>query len=831
MRYLLITIAIISCGFFLILTSCGSGGGGNTSAPGVDSLGQDVSSDSWVPGQDTIPGQDWIPGQDTILGDVECDCGDWICGTTPQGCFCGTCPGGEACAAGTCVPETVQGTLGTFCGATPACPATIVNSDTGETEFNPGFQACVNGQCDSGVCLGAVAGIYLDIPACIQACEISLDEVNNKTGMPGPDGVEDPDTVITDCVGFSNGPGGADYVCVNFSSPGDAPLAYCIPGSTFHHCAADADCVPVEQCAFTTIAGEYASRCITRIQDTPEVTAAPMTESCDTQSTPGPLTYCESGWCFGLGCVSYCSDDTHCDTTKLFPGTGCDTGSGTCKGWPAQSCTQDIDCSHWECGLLDTVIFENVPGYTADLCWPKSGCQGDVDCPDGTYCQWNWNGEVDPLTGLPTWANICVDKTDGGVPLGGACAEDGPTCENGSFCLGGHCSALCDSDGDCAGEQLCVVTEFNVDLDGDGADDQSLPLKWCMTFEGSLTPCFSNATCGTGERCELHEVESLVGDLQNPGSMILDTDGPYLAKGLCVTADTSLAAYGESCYWADDCMSGWCLGADPGMSQTGFCTGLCEGAADCGPVGTGENSYPGVCNGYLYTYGGDSGVIETNIHLGLCGFTSGSGADCSANLLCPGGEACFARPITYGPDYSPNEEYVCLSTENLDGSLPTKTIGQACDPWAEDSSGNSLTECIEGICFEDVQSGTGYCSRVCKPEADDCSEGGPSMKCLGLTTVPRKGKYTANSATWFACRKDIECTPCYQSGTCPGDRVCVNLGQDNNILADFRCVQACTSNAQCVGAGAATCNIGTDGYGQPAQGCFDMLGYPVNHCN
>jgi len=730
--------------------------------------------------------------------------------------------------------DIAEGGNGAFCGTSLECPASIVNPDTGMEEGNPDWGTCVHGQCDSNFCLlSGAQGVYLNIPVCTQPCEIYLDEVNNYTEAPGGDGIEDANAPLTDCSGFADGPGSDNYVCVNFAPPEEAPAAYCLPGTTFHECDSDADCAATEQCLFTTIGGLFVDRCVARIQDTGEVLAAKMGEGCDQYSTPGPLTYCESGWCFGIGCVSYCSDDAHCDTTKLFPGTGCDTGTGTCKAWPAKGCAQDSDCSHWECSLLDVQIFDNLPEYTADLCWPKTtGCMLDTECPDGTYCRWSWTSALDPQTGLPVWENYCADKVDGGVPLGGECGVDGPTCENDDFCFNGHCSALCEDAADCADDQFCVVNEFMLDVDGDDVNEQSIALEWCMTFEGSLTPCFSDATCGAGERCELHEYESRVNDPDNPGSTILDPDGPYLVQGLCVTAGNGLAGLGETCLWGSDCSSGWCLGSDPDSGDTGFCSALCEDADDCGAMEMNGEMYPGFCNGYMYLYGGDSGIPETNIHIGLCGFTAGSGEDCTGDFTCPWGEACSPRTITFGPDYAANIDYRCLSNTNWDDSLPTKQLGESCDPWAEDQDGNPLTQCISGLCFQGTQWDNGYCAAPCSKAADTCAadSGDPTMACFDLTPIPRWGKYTGNSATWSACMKDTDCTPCDHAGDCPGERSCVNLGQNDDLLADYRCVQACSENVDCASATAPTCNTSTNGFGQPTKGCFEQLTFPVNHC-
>ncbi len=808
MKRIIILISVLSLAGCDSASGGGGGGGDNGAAP-QDSWSRDTTGDvgadmgglpmdNWtedgtlIPGEDTEPGEDSIPGEDTVPGEDT-----W----TPPG------PGG----------------LGGFCGTTPDCPAWISDPYTLETVFNPDWATCLHNQCESLLCLAAGApGLYMNVPACTQPCMIYTDEIINETGQPGSDGIEE-NTVLTDCYGFEDGPGGAEWVCVNFADPTSPEAAYCVPGTNFKHCSSDADCPATEQCNVTTIGGQISDRCIARIQDGPQLDTAQMSESCDENAIDGP-TYCESGWCFGLGCVSYCSDDLHCDTTKIFPDTGCDTGTGTCKGWPTMNCAQDSDCSYWECGGLDKQIFSEAD-YTADLCWPKTGCQRDADCPDGHYCQQNYEGAVDSQTGLPAWSNFCVPKNPFGDVAGAPCGDLMPPCENDSLCVDGHCSALCTGDDDCGANQLCTVYEFTVDTDGDSYADQALPIQWCTTYEGSKTECYSDAACGAGERCSVSEFANDIDD--GYGSLIPNPDGPYTVKGYCVTADPLAADLGEPCLWGDDCKSGWCLYSDPDTGTEGWCSQVCADTADCTAIEVGGDIFNGICGGLLWSYGGDANVVETNIYLGLCFFTAGSADDCAGNFTCGAGEACSVYPVTYAPDYVPNMQYVCTNTQNADGSQPTLGLGQVCDPSAEDAEGNPLQQCLSGLCMEDAQAGTGYCSELCQP-GGTCAF--PTMDCLPITTIPRKGMYQANSATWHLCRKDIDCTPCMFSEFCPGDRVCVNLGQDDNTLSDYRCIQACNGDADCAGTPASTCNQGADAYGTPHWACFDKGTFPVNYC-
>jgi hypothetical protein len=763
-----------------------------------------------------------------------CDCGTRVCGTGPTGCSCGTCNVGEICTpAGQClVPANANGQ---WCGPSADCPAFIPDpANPGEEIFNPDYSTCQHNQCASKFCLGAGApGVFIDMPVCSRPCDIVEDKVNNKTGAAGADGIEDPNVPFSDCDNFSDGPGGANYVCVNFASPtvGSA-LSYCIPGSNFAACSANKDCAAGEQCMAGTIGGQLGERCMAKFKAGEWGTASQLGEACESTDpfAAGGLSYCESGWCFGLGCIDYCAVDSDCDTSS--PG---DCAGGTCANWSSHSCTADSDCSAFSCSLLGQQIFSNVPEYTADLCWPRN-CDYDADCPGGFYCRYSWNGAFD-ANGLPFWENICLPQAAGGVAIGEACDHDpddnipGNTCANEDLCIAGYCSALCAVDADCGSDQQCVVNEFTVPLDDSDPDSaqQSLPLKWCQTYQGSKTACFSEATCADGESCDLYTVENV-----DAGTGQLDPDAPFFTLGQCTTSDSTAGAYGANCLNGADCETGWCLGADSATNTAGFCTSLCESAADCGQLaGPDGETYNGICTALLLGYGGDARIQETNSYVPLCQFTSASGADCSADFTCAAGEACQPLVISYGPNYDAKVDYRCLSNTNADASMGTTAVGGPCDPTLEDAEGNAIMQCASGLCFEEATAANaGYCSRLCDPANDTCAAAGtPDMKCLAVATIPRRGAYTDNTGEFYACRKDIDCGPCFTSGFCPGDRVCVNLGQDANLLADYRCVPACATSADCAGEAATTCSTGKDGLGGERKGCFALaVGVPVNYC-
>ena len=500
---------------------------------------------------------------------------------------------------------------------------------------------------------------------------------------------------------------------------------------------------------------------------------------------------------------------------------------------PPDSC----DCGTWECGTTPGGCqCGSCPsdfGCTDDgKCVGYYDCQLDEDCPSDFYCTWNYEGEVDPQSGFPMWSNLCFPEHEGGSGLGEPCGNGLAQCKHKDLCVDGYCSGLCLGDGDCGGNQLCTVFEYSVDLDDDGYGDQALPLQSCQAFPGSQQKCYANASCPAGEKCLLTELPNLVDNPDMPGKKMLHPDGPYEGVGFCATTPSGAVETGESCFYGDECQGGFSLGAYPDYDEAGFCTELCEKSSDCPDLLSGGTTFKGLCSAGLFGWGGDFNVPEFNIYLGLCYFTPASLADCSANYGCPATEACLPRLVTYGPQYSPSLEHLCTSTENWGEPQPSKLLGEECDPNAEDSEGYAMNECLSGLCWLGPDGWMGYCTAPCNPQSDSCSSGGPDMKCLPTTPYPRKGAYAANAATYHLCQRDIECTPCSHQGYCPGERVCVNLGQDDSYLADYRCVDSCSSNADCASSGATTCTLGYDNFGKGAKGCFAMQGpVPANHCN
>ncbi|MDP6942675.1 MAG: hypothetical protein QF464_00875, partial [Myxococcota bacterium] len=774
-----------------------------------------------------------LPDFDTCaFGDAVCSpaCGGAECGDDGCGGSCGQCAPGE-----TCGPNNLCGVggqpNGAFCGITPQCQPNIPNpADPAEEIANPSYPACMSDQCESGFCLQDFApGEVVFINTCSLHCTIMKDELNNRTGLPGPDGVEDEDTPWSDCTGFEGGgPAGSSYKCVSAGLPGQPATALCAPGTTFRECDADGDCPAGETCQITQLGGQMQERCMTATQSGEWGQASWPTGICNDDPFDGDVHLCTGGLCFIFGCVHFCAADTDCDTTQLGDDTGAACVEGACANWPGQSCETDVDCSAWSCLPNYNPFGDNLPSYAAGMCWPK-GCQDITDCADNYYCRWWWNGEESEELGA--WDHLCHGEYPGGAELGEECDSNpddnipGATCKAEDLCLGGRCSALCADDSQCATEgpafQKCITEEVPFDPDDDGFYNYILPLEYCRAFEGFNGDCYSDTTCGEDESCTPYEVENWIEDPENPGEMIVHPDGGFILKGACVANDDSGGSIG---HWGDECgvagtnpCESFCLGADEETGTPGICTHLCESAADCPTVGEGETELQGRCQAgtnFRAGWGGTFNVLTDDLYYSLCVPTQPSSEqDCSGGAACPDGEACFGYQINFGPDYPATTEYICENILTAAGEGGTLEAGTACDPEAVDGAGDPMVDCAGAYCIADTLTVDEadqeyYCSQTCDPDNDTCAaDGTPDMVCHAQISMPKAGAYESNQSMVYTCRKNKECTPCGINSDCVGDRVCVNMGSDDQDNAFYACVDACTADEDCSGT---ACSEGMD---------------------
>ena len=758
----------------------------DTGNPPTD-MGSDV--DSGTTENDT--------GTDTVEDDpCGCNGGLWECGLGTLGCSCGDCLPTEECNANHQCEPTGPKPNGSYCAPTTACGAVPNFADADAVAT---FNTCNGYQCESGLCLPYNSSFMADVPVCSQPCVIRQD--NNL------DGVEDPGAG-SDCLGFVDGPAGAEYHCVNFAPPGALEdLAYCIPGTTYGACDADADCPTGESCYLTSIGGQYSRRCLAGLRTSASAEPSDLGESCNHYDAfdPDGMGFCDGGLCYGLGCVMFCEQDSDCEVNGM----------------------------DWSCPIEPRQIFTNLPELRYRMCWPDS-CETEADCGDTSYCRLFWNGGETQETA--DWDNLCLPEYPGGVDTGDACDANpddmivGDMCAAETMCFGGYCSAVCNTDTDCAvdKDQLCVIEEIGFDMDNpeDGTYEFVLPLGICLSFPGNTgVECYSDAGCEDGQFCDFFQVENA------------DPDNPLLVQGLCVPKPLGTGEWGEVCTTSADCSSGACLGASDDGLTSGICSKMCEHSTECESVDIDGDTVTGRCSSLFLNWGGALDNVLGYTYVSLCvpNNRDTSAEDCGDDFGCTeDDEVCVPNVITFGPDYASHVEYICYDNTNSDGSVPTKTFGQACDPEKEDVSGNPIVECLSGLCLYDVDDGTGYCSELCDPAAEACAtdSGIPTMSCETYPLRERGGAYADNSAEVAWCMKAVECLPCLSSATCPGDRVCVNLGRDDGALADYRCVDSCTTAPDCTDSPASACNDGLDAYGRAVRGCFDQgASYPTNHCD
>ena len=788
-----------------------------------------------------------IPACSDPLGNPY-ECGDDGCGGV-----CGVCADTDVCQGHVCVPKPVEKTpFGGECQYLEDCQPYL---DPDTCESNTDFPFCNYDQCEGG---GPCS-----TPFCSKSCVMHKDTVNNVTGEPESDGIEDADTPQDDCAGAIDGPMGTSFKCVALL-PADQPnpVFQCQAGTTFKACVANADCPDGEACQFAYINGVYQTRCMTSVKEDFHG-GATVGKVCNGNKWDGDLSFCSSDLCFGVGCVDFCTTNNDCLTN---PGATC-TG-GTCSNNPDFDCATDSDCSAWLCDEGRDLTGE---GDLFDICFPKE-CGVSDDCGDTDYfCRFFINGEEDIEN--VDWEYFCLPKSADSVGPGEECdpfwQDDigGPECETG-FCVEGFCSGTCLTDDDCAADQLCTVQEvgyraghtappFLIPLSpsfivpwplypGFGYDNPStafpsckgqqagnIPLSYdmeqshhlkfkddkydiiekmlsyslCKQFPGSdeLDECTSDNDCGDGMVCQVDEFPA------GEGSEFM-----YEMKGYCANLGEQKGVMGDICGWGVgvECKSGICLYTDQ-EAGFGLCTTPCSMNSDCPDMVTvtdagGSYDYKTVC---ALTRWGFNGTleIEDDLYLNYCWVTDAENTlqDCSVDFICTEkeNEACLPYVHSLAPDVPAFIEYLCVSNLGYDDEgnplpAPTKDAGEVCDPEANG-------ECMGIYCTNDVQEGVGYCSKLCLTD-DDCPDG---LKCLDNVYLPRPDM--DNAAIYKACRKAVSCLSCTDDYSCSPGYQCVNVG-GYGITADYKCAPTCEIDDDCAGTdGGPACVESMDADGQP----------------
>ena len=380
-------------------------------------------------------------------------------------------------------------------------------------------------------------------------------------------------------------------------------------------------------------------------------------------------------------------------------------------------CEVDADCGDAMTCWKDYDLFGDPTLPTFSICLGAT-CEDNDDCPDDLFCAINGNGEEgDALD----WEHICATPAPESAALGETCDTDPedtevlPECGVGPCLTSGTCSQICELDADCATAAdtlLCDALEIGADFDDDGVNDKFLPLGLCVDYPGSQAACSVNGDCPDGEACTFRAFTT-------PGGSL---DG----IGLCVTVGPEEADIGEACGGNSGvtCKSGFCLAANG--DQPGYCTHLCETAADC-PNAMTLGLFDGVYNMYctaLSLLQGDPDAPDDTVYIPLCLPNVGSLDGCEADFLCASAEeSCVGAAWAIGADGGTNAEYLCFGQE--EGGAADGAAGDVC---LNDGECGSFY-CIEG------DGVLNKCSTLCKSD-DDCTV--PGTTCSPFLVIDRQ---------------------------------------------------------------------------------------------
>ncbi len=573
-------------------------------------------------------------------------------------------------------------------------------TDAGGGPTRPLGAACDDdGQCESGVCFNATAGLELGTGYCTIDCASETCD-----GFPS-DGYEYGCVAVADglrCArlcpdGFGCG---EDDLCVtDFGSP-EADICLDLANDL---CTSNADC------------------------------AGGVNDICTVLTDRDSLvTACFHGRAFGgepipfkaVGDTCAVVPETPCTTTADCPtGYRCqrgEDGRDRCNPMPTETChlfcllpgrctgicASDADCpADMRCSQIEANFLANTPGafddgpyFDLSICTyaagSRTGCTAEGDC-DATGA-----GGADevcwPTTGGDgSFDAICVTPSSAGQP-GDPCGDD-PTTDDvenrlcDGACIFNRCAGVCATDSDCPGGRCLLI---------DGSPRAS---NSACVFG---TTCTGDSDCAAGEVCD----------------DVLDAAGT--ASPMCVPSQGSLTG-GARCEVdagafvpvADRCDRD-CLDTGRGRDE-GRCRQPCEVDADCGDPDF-------VCT-QLELSVDSRGTFpdrtdDTTATLRRCSYLPGSRDACTSDGDCPTGERCLAATNSAG-----TLETLCATAvpggaatgEGCSLDEPCANPGACFARW-EDPSVSYCTE----LCARDADCPTGF---VCRRPDYGLTERGPPV--------------------------------------------------------------------------------------------------------
>lgn len=706
---------------------------------------------AWEPGAD--------PGGDPEKTDTGCfrDCYYKICGSDGCGGTCGSCPDGTACSAdrGRCILQATQQPLGGACGPNAYCQPFVPDPFTVDGYYRNGnWPACLADQCREGDCSHGV---------CSRPCKVATDVVQNGTGAPFPDGIEDSGGV-GDCGDVVDGPYGTVFTCVEVEATADGGWrGMCLPSASFAPCTASSQCVDGEACGFVQIRDNVESRCVHSPRD-----SVSLAGECGDDIRAIGSRNCAAWNCSEAGCSQACDGDDACITV----GAACEV-DGRCRG-TGRACSNDADCSAWACS---SEIRLAEPFANVIACAPRD-CAADADCRDpGFYCLHRAMG-LTP-TSMQT-VGRCAPRVAGGATAGEDCdvspgdgVPDRP-CANEAYCLDGRCGSMCAEDADCplVPLQRCGRVDVPSDLNGDGVSDIVLSVPNCVWVGTPGTPCAVQADCESG--------------VCTPWAL---TDGDAVRIELsCMTPPAGAHATGSLCGAGASgatCDSRTCLDERPQVAAPGVCSSPCRTRADCpGLSAVGSRTVRWVCEARPFSQSGTLSLGDDRYVSWCVPVPSASSlASCAGDAWCANpSETCRAVVRAGAPGGLDAVDYVCVRPE---GGRP---VGATCDATGDGA------ECATGLCVPTGLPGVGYCSRVCASEMDCVGIAGGAATCSPRVVIAREDP--AKSVVVPICRPLGTCIVCRDDRDCDADQRCANLST-SSWSKDLRCVPACETDLDC----------------------------------
>lgn len=459
-----------------------------------------------------------------------------------------------------------------------------------------------------------------------------------------------------------------------------------------------------------------------------------------------------------------CSPPDGCDNTAdNWPdclNAGCRTGDCTYPGlagdygYCTRGCTRDEECENAMEGPYGADFVCMTDGVSG-TCVPGSGerCDrlrnGQCTDPD-EVCKWGVIYAADQ-----TYGGTCQPPTEGGRDVGQGCNEEqGIYCAN-DLCLFDTCTTLCDPHADparspCPNGWTCF-DEFDI----------GVTLDVCLPAY-----CETSSDCADGFTCVL----------------TFEFNSETVLRGICLATDEGQAQPGENCSDERPCQGATCFDNDEG----GFCAGMCDTDADCGP-----GAY---CD--IVTFGIQAEPGSAPAQICTPGERTGSGRACEVDADCAADEdnpqeACdyYVAGDLEGGRY--------VSPPRLAGrcaAIPANAVGfgEVC---------SDLQPCnTEGLCLRG--GGGAFCSAACR-DSRDCD----GAVCFAIDFGGQNGGvcipadvFGLEGASLAACGNDDDCLE-------DGETCKLNLVEaSQNPVAELLCQpgggrrgagEACANADQC----------------------------------